>query len=90
MPQAAPHERAGLLSAVYVVSYLANSIPAVAAGALAQGIGLDATAMGYCGMIVALALVVLAGSAVRARTTASPAAASVPQPSAPLRRAHRP
>lgn len=70
MPQAAPHERAGLLSAVYVVSYLANSVPAVAAGALAQGIGLHATALGYSGMIIVLALVVVAGSFLRARTPA--------------------
>lgn len=71
MPQAAPHERAGLLSAVYVVSYLANSVPAVAAGALAQGLGLHATALGYSGMIVVLALVVVAGSVLRARTPAA-------------------
>lgn len=71
MPQAAPHERAGLLSAVYVVSYLANSVPAVAAGALAQGLGLHATALGYSGMIVVLALVVVAGSVLRARTPAT-------------------
>lgn len=70
-PQAAPHERAGLLSAVYVVSYLANSVPAVAAGALAQGLGLHATALGYSGMIVVLALVVVAGSVLRARTPAA-------------------
>ncbi|MGT2460601.1 MFS transporter [Sinomonas atrocyanea] len=65
MPQADPRERAGLLSAVYVVSYLANSVPAVAAGALAQEIGLKATAISYSGMIVALALVVLAGATLR-------------------------
>ncbi|MDQ0260793.1 MFS transporter [Sinomonas atrocyanea] len=96
MPQAAPHERAGLLSAVYVVSYLANSVPAVAAGALAQGIGLTPTAMGYCGMIVVLALVVLAGSAVRARTPAAAEASGAPGARLPQAasaegpRAHRP
>jgi hypothetical protein len=96
MPQAAPHERAGLLSAVYVVSYLANSVPAVAAGALAQGIGLTPTAMGYCGMIVVLALVVLAGSAVRARTPAAAEASGAPGAGLPQAasaegpRAHRP
>lgn len=71
MPQAAPHERAGLLSAIYVVSYLANSVPAVAAGALAQGIGLTATAIGYSGMVIALALFVLTGSVIRSRTARS-------------------
>lgn len=62
LPLAAPHERAGLLSAIYVVSYLANSVPAVAAGALITPLGLTATAMGYSGFVGILALVVLGGA----------------------------
>ncbi|MFI7743769.1 MFS transporter [Kocuria rhizosphaericola] len=61
LPQAAPHERAGLLSAIYVVSYLSHSIPAVAAGAVAGRMGLVPTAAGYAGMVAVLALVVLLG-----------------------------
>ena len=61
LPQAAPHERAGLLSAIYVVSYLSHSIPAVAAGAVAGRIGLVPTAVGYAGMVMVLAVVVLLG-----------------------------
>ena len=61
LPQAAPHERAGLLSAIYVVSYVSHSVPAVAAGAVAGGIGLVPTAVGYACMVAALALVVLLG-----------------------------
>lgn len=61
LPQAAPHERAGLLSAIYVVSYLSHSIPAVAAGAVAGEVGLVPTAVGYAGMVMALALFVLLG-----------------------------
>ncbi|WP_035923620.1 MFS transporter [Kocuria rosea] len=61
LPQAAPHERAGLLSAIYVVSYLSHSIPAVAAGAVAGRIGLVPTAVGYAGMVLLLAVVVLLG-----------------------------
>lgn len=61
LPQAAPHERAGLLSAIYVVSYLSHSIPAVVAGAVAGRIGLVPTAAGYAGMVLVLALVVLLG-----------------------------
>ncbi|MFF0905352.1 UNVERIFIED_CONTAM: MFS transporter [Kocuria sp. CPCC 205316] len=61
LPQAAPHERAGLLSAIYVVSYLSHSIPAVAAGAVAGEVGLVPTAVGYAGMVLLLALVVLFG-----------------------------
>ncbi len=65
--QAAAHQRAGLLSAVYVVSYLANSVPAVAAGELAGRIGLAPTARGYTYMVMALALFVLVGPVTRAR-----------------------
>ena len=61
LPQAAPHERAGLLSAIYVVSYLSHSIPAVAAGAVAGEVGLVPTAIGYAGMVMVLAVVVLLG-----------------------------
>ncbi|MCJ8503503.1 MFS transporter [Kocuria flava] len=61
LPQAAPHERAGLLSAVYVVSYLSHSIPAVAAGAVAGTAGLVPTAIGYAGAVLLLAVLVLAG-----------------------------
>ncbi len=61
LPQAAPHERAGLLSAIYVVSYLSHSIPAVAAGAVAGEVGLVPTAVGYAGLVMALAVFVLLG-----------------------------
>ena len=50
---AAPHERAGLLSAVYIVSYLAFSVPAVVAGVLSTHVGLHDTAIGY-GIFVAV------------------------------------
>jgi MFS family permease len=46
-----PHERAGLLSAVYVVSYLAFSIPALVAGLLITRIGLRDTALYYGGFV---------------------------------------
>ncbi|MEX5297541.1 MFS transporter [Kocuria sp. CPCC 205292] len=61
LPQAAPHERAGLLSAIYVVSYLSHSIPAVAAGAVAGAAGLVPTAVGYAAMVMLLAVIVLLG-----------------------------
>jgi predicted MFS family arabinose efflux permease len=50
---AEPHQRAALLSAVYIVSYLALSVPAVVAGLLISRIGLRDTALGY-GTFVAL------------------------------------
>jgi hypothetical protein len=34
VPFAAPHERAGVLSIVFIVSYLSMGVPAIAAGAL--------------------------------------------------------
>jgi Major Facilitator Superfamily len=71
LPKATPPERAGLLSAIYVVSYLSNSVPAVAAGALAGITGLLPTAAGYCVMVFALALFVLLGLITR-RTNSNP------------------
>ncbi|MCQ9164319.1 MFS transporter [Arthrobacter sp. STN4] len=70
MPLVAAHERAGLLSAIYVASYLANSVPAVAAGAVAGRAGLTPTAVGYTGAVMALALFVLLCLLVRSRTSA--------------------
>jgi MFS family permease len=52
-----PHERAALLSAVFVVSYLAFSVPAVIAGVLITHIGLRNTAFWYSGFVVVVALV---------------------------------
>ncbi|HKC27964.1 MAG TPA: MFS transporter [Jatrophihabitans sp.] len=57
---AAPHERAALISAIYVVSYLAFSIPALVAGVLITDVGLRSTSLGY-GIVVA---VVAAGALV--------------------------
>ncbi|NHC47174.1 MFS transporter [Motilibacter aurantiacus] len=54
---AAPHERAELFSAVFVVSYLAFSIPAVVAGLAVPSAGLRATATAYGLVVIVLALV---------------------------------
>jgi predicted MFS family arabinose efflux permease len=50
---AQPHERAALISAIYVVSYLAFSIPALIAGLIITDAGLRDTALGY-GAVVGL------------------------------------
>jgi MFS family permease len=55
---AAPHERAALISAIYVVSYLAFSIPALLAGLIITDEGLRGTSLVY-GAVVA---VVVAGT----------------------------
>lgn len=52
---AQPHERAALISAIYVVSYLAFSIPALIAGLLITDAGLRDTALGYGGVVTAVA-----------------------------------
>jgi MFS family permease len=57
---AEPNERAALLSAVYVVSYLAFSLPALAAGLLATRIGLRHTSFGYGCFVALVALSTLA------------------------------
>ena len=59
VPQAAPHERAGVLSLLFVVSYLGMGVPAVAAGfGATDGLGLLGSARDY-----GIALIVLAGLA---------------------------
>lgn len=50
---AAPHERAALISAIYVVSYLAFSIPALVAGLVITDEGLRGTSLVY-GAVVAV------------------------------------
>ena len=74
-----PHERAGLLSAVYVVSYLAFSIPALVAGLLITRIGLRDTALYYGGFVALAALTSLVISLLATRP-AAPAAAELVSP----------
>jgi MFS family permease len=62
IPQAAPHERAGVLSLLFTISYLGLGVPAVGAGLLAvHGAGLLGAARDY-----GIALIVLAGLALAA------------------------
>ncbi|NHA68958.1 MFS transporter [Phycicoccus sp. CMS6Z-2] len=56
---ARPHERSGLMSAVFTVSYLAFSVPALAAGVLTRVVGLHATALGYATVVGVLAATAL-------------------------------
>jgi MFS family permease len=58
VPLALPHERAGLMSAYYVLSYLAFCLPSLLAGNLTHVFGLVTTTDGY-----ALALIILSLSA---------------------------
>jgi MFS family permease len=59
-PLAAPHERAGVLSLLYIVSYLGLGLPAVAAGFLVvHGGGLTQTARYYGAAVIILAVLAL-------------------------------
>ena len=57
LPTAEPHQRAGLLSAFYVQSYLAFALPALAAGLSVPLIGLTAVAYLYGAVIILLAII---------------------------------
>jgi Major Facilitator Superfamily len=55
LPLAAPEERAGLLAAFYVLSYVAFSVPAIVAGFVSQSVGLVGTADLYGAGLLVLA-----------------------------------
>lgn len=55
-----PEERAGLMSAFYFESYLANAVPAMIAGYAARHLGLVETATAFGAFIIALSLLSLA------------------------------
>ena len=57
---AAPDDRAGLVTAVYIVGYLAFSIPALIAGVATTSFGLHATALVYAASLAALAAAAVA------------------------------
>ena len=61
LPLAHAHERAGLMSAFYVLSYLAFCVPALVAGFSARTFGLIATTNVYGAVVIALALAALLG-----------------------------
>ncbi len=63
VPFAAPHERAGVISVLFVVAYLALGVPAVFAGVrIASGVSISRTAHEYGAVVILLSLVALAGA----------------------------
>lgn len=69
VPHAAPHERAGVLSLVFIVSYLALGVPAVAAGArLVRHHDILGTTQEFGTVLMALALMALLATGLRALT----------------------
>ncbi len=76
---AAPTARAALLSAVFIVAYLALALPAVVAGYLATRVGLHDAALWYGAALVALTIAGLLGTwFVRIRTRGLQARATRP------------
>jgi Major Facilitator Superfamily len=66
---AAPHERAGVLSIVFIVSYLSMGLPAVAAGVLVARHGdIIGTGTEFGVVVMVLALAAVLAAAVRAAT----------------------
>jgi MFS family permease len=61
IPLAPPGQRAGLIAAIFIISFLGLSIPALIAGVATAHFGLHRTALAYCAAIAAL-VAVAAGS----------------------------
>jgi MFS family permease len=71
-------ERAGLLSAVFVVGYLAFSIPAIAAGVSAGALGLARTTEIYGAAVIVLALCAATALQLRGRRASVPDLSTAP------------
>jgi predicted MFS family arabinose efflux permease len=69
---AAPAERGEVFALAYVVSYLAFSVPAVAAGFAATSFGLRDTTLVYGAVIMAVALLAFVGAQAQRRTRQRP------------------
>lgn len=83
MPLVAPRERAGVLSIIYALSYLALGVPAVLAGAMVvHGSSVMATGREYSLAVIVLAALALLGQALpgRQRAATLPAALPCPRP----------
>jgi hypothetical protein len=74
---AQPAERAGLIAVIYIVCYLAFSIPVVAAGVAVTNAGLHGVALGYAGIVAGLAAIGAAASL--PGTGSAPASPASPQ-----------
>ena len=73
---AAPAERAGLLAAIFIVTYLAFSVPALIAGVATTKFGLHPTALVYSAVLAGLAAAAAGILLVRPGKTTQPAPAS--------------
>jgi predicted MFS family arabinose efflux permease len=82
---APPAGRAGLITAIYIVSYLAFSVPVIIAGIAVSHVGLRTTSIAYGTLVALLAAVVAAETARSARRLqpATAVASEVPLPAGP-------
>lgn len=65
---ARPEERAGMITMIYVVSYLAFSVPVMLAGVAVTSVGLHRVAFWYAGIVALLAVVGAATSLPKVRS----------------------
>jgi MFS family permease len=75
-------DRAGLIAAVYIVSYLATGIPAVIGGIATSRYGLHSTALVYLAVVAGLAVVAVS-LLIRRRPTTDGATRGIDHPDAP-------
>jgi predicted MFS family arabinose efflux permease len=68
----APADRAGVLSGIYLFSYLGAAIPAFIAGELISSWGLPAVTRSYGGLVIVLALTAIAIVTLTGRRLAAP------------------
>jgi len=81
LPLARPHERAGVLSLLYVIAYLSMGLPAVLGGIRAvHGGGIVTTAREYGVAVMALAAMALVGLLIRRPTGAAALTLESPAP----------
>ena len=64
-----PHERAGTLSIVFIVSYISMGVPAIIAGATVRHGNLLATAQVFGAVVMALAAAALIATVLRATSS---------------------
>ena len=67
---AQPHERAGLLSVILIVGYLAFSLPTIVAGLFVPRLGLPLTLYIYGAAVIVLAAISLIAAALSVRRAA--------------------
>jgi hypothetical protein len=68
---AAPGQRAGLIAAIFIISFLGLSIPVVIAGVATAHFGLHRTALAYCVAVAALVAVAAGSLILRGRGPAA-------------------